>query len=59
MRADWIETNPQSTKALLMAVMEAQQWCDKAENKVEMAEILWQASVVQRAARRHHRSSQG
>lgn len=40
MRTDWVETNPKSAEALLMAVMEAQQWCDKPENKVEMAEIL-------------------
>ncbi|HBL12931.1 MAG TPA: bicarbonate-binding protein, partial [Cyanobacteria bacterium UBA11162] len=31
---------PKATKALLMAVQEAQQWCDKAENKEEMCEIL-------------------
>lgn len=39
MRADWVDKNPKATKALLMAVMEAQQWCDKMENKQEMAEI--------------------
>ena len=32
-----------------MAVMEAQQWCDKAENKAEMADDHRQAPVVQRA----------
>jgi nitrate/nitrite transport system substrate-binding protein len=40
LRADWIEKNPNATKALLMAVMEAQQWCDSMDNKAEMAEIL-------------------
>jgi nitrate/nitrite transport system substrate-binding protein len=40
LRADWIEKNPNAAKALLMAVMEAQQWCDNMENKAEMAEIL-------------------
>lgn len=40
MRSDWVDKNPQATKALLMAVMEAQQWCDKAENKEEMCQIL-------------------
>jgi nitrate/nitrite transport system substrate-binding protein len=40
MRADWVDANPKATQAILMAVMEAQQWCDKAENKAEMAEIV-------------------
>jgi len=40
MRADWIEKNPKAAKALLMAVMEAQQWCDSMDNKAEMATIL-------------------
>lgn len=39
-RSDWVEKNPKAAKALLMAVMEAQMWCDRAENKVEMCEIL-------------------
>ncbi|MFM9941671.1 MAG: CmpA/NrtA family ABC transporter substrate-binding protein [Hyphomicrobiaceae bacterium] len=40
MRADWVDANPRATRAILMAVMEAQQWCDKLENKPEMAEII-------------------
>ncbi|MCG5234507.1 CmpA/NrtA family ABC transporter substrate-binding protein [Xanthobacter oligotrophicus] len=40
MRADFVEKNPNTTKAILMAVMEAQQWCDKMENKQELAEIV-------------------
>ncbi len=40
MRADWVDANPKATQALLMAVMEAQQWCEKPENKDEMAEII-------------------
>ncbi|MGC4389956.1 CmpA/NrtA family ABC transporter substrate-binding protein [Agrobacterium sp. M50-1] len=40
MRADWVEKNPNATKALLMAVMEAQQWCDEMANKEEMSAIL-------------------
>lgn len=40
MRADWVEKNPNATKALLMAVMEAQQWCDEMVNKEEMSTIL-------------------
>lgn len=40
MRADWVEKNPNAAKAILMAVMEAQQWCDQAANKDEMAAII-------------------
>lgn len=40
MRASWVEKNPRAAKALLMAVLEAQQWCDKAENKAELAAIV-------------------
>ncbi len=40
MRADYVEKNPNAAKAILKAVMEAQQWCDKPENKKEMAEIV-------------------
>lgn len=40
MRTNWVEQNPKATKALLMAVLEAQQWCDQEENKEEMAQIL-------------------
>ena len=40
LRAHWVEKNPNAAKALLMAVMEAQQWCESMDNKAEMAEIL-------------------
>jgi nitrate/nitrite transport system substrate-binding protein len=40
MRADWVDANPNAAKAIMMAVMEAQMWCDKMENKQEMAEII-------------------
>lgn len=39
-RADWVDQNPKATKAILMAVMEAQQWCDNPANKAEMITIL-------------------
>ncbi|MBD2197166.1 MULTISPECIES: CmpA/NrtA family ABC transporter substrate-binding protein [Calothrix] len=39
MRKDWVDKNPNAAQALLMAVLEAQQWCDKAENKEEMCKI--------------------
>lgn len=40
MRADFVDTNPKATQAILMAVMEAQQWADKMENRQELAEIV-------------------
>lgn len=40
MRADWVDKNPNAAKAMLMAVQEAQQWCDKDENKEEMVKIV-------------------
>ncbi|MCM2294048.1 ABC transporter substrate-binding protein [Allorhizobium sp. BGMRC 0089] len=40
LRTDWVEKNPKATQAMLMAVMEAQIWCDKMENKEEMAKIV-------------------
>ena len=39
MRAAWVEKKPRAAKALLMAVLEALQWCDKNENKNELATI--------------------
>ena len=40
MRAAWVDKYPKAAKAILMAVMEAQQWADKAENKEELATIM-------------------
>ena len=40
MRADWVRGHSQETKALLMAVLEAQIWCDEIANKVEMCDIV-------------------
>jgi nitrate/nitrite transport system substrate-binding protein len=40
MRAAWVDKNPKAAKAILMAVMEAQQWADKMENKDELATIM-------------------
>lgn len=42
MRAAWVDKNPAAAKAIIMAVQEAQQWCDKFENKDEMAKIVGQ-----------------
>jgi nitrate/nitrite transport system substrate-binding protein len=40
MRADWVKAHPNAAKAILAAVMEAQIWCDKDENKEELAKIV-------------------
>jgi nitrate/nitrite transport system substrate-binding protein len=40
MRADFTDKNPKATQALLMAVMEAQQWADADANKDELADIV-------------------
>ncbi|WP_013323925.1 CmpA/NrtA family ABC transporter substrate-binding protein [Gloeothece verrucosa] len=42
LRKDWTDKNPKAAKAILMAVMEAQQWCDKPENREEMCQIISQ-----------------
>jgi nitrate/nitrite transport system substrate-binding protein len=40
MRAAFVDESPNATLAIMMAVMEAQQWCEAMENKQEMAEII-------------------
>ncbi|MFO1080520.1 MAG: CmpA/NrtA family ABC transporter substrate-binding protein [Reyranellaceae bacterium] len=40
LRADWVDKNPKAALAMLMAVQEAQQWCDRLENKEELATII-------------------
>jgi bicarbonate transport system substrate-binding protein len=40
MRADWVDAHPKATKALLKGIMEAQQWCDKPENRAELVKIV-------------------
>lgn len=40
LRSAWIEKNPTATKALMMAIMEAQIWADNMDNKEEMSAIL-------------------
>lgn len=39
MRAEYVDANPNATKALLKAVMEAQMWCEDPKNRAEVAEI--------------------
>jgi len=40
MRADWVDKNPVATKAMMKAVMEAQQWCDNFSNRKELVDIV-------------------
>jgi bicarbonate transport system substrate-binding protein len=40
MRADWVESNPKATKAILKGIMEAQQWCDDPANRGELVRIV-------------------
>ncbi|MCP1550432.1 MULTISPECIES: CmpA/NrtA family ABC transporter substrate-binding protein [Methylorubrum] len=40
LRAAWVDKYPNAAKALLMAVMEAQAWCDRPENWDELAAIV-------------------
>ena len=46
MRKEWVDKNPQSAKALLKAIMEAQMWADKPENAEELAKILAQKNWI-------------
>ena len=39
MRAAFVDKNPKAANAILMATMEAQMWCDKPENRDEVAAI--------------------
>ncbi len=39
LRSDYVAANPNASKALLMAIMEAQIFCEQPENKEEVAEI--------------------
>ena len=40
MRADWVDKHPNAARALLMAVLDAQMWCDQSGNRKEVAQIL-------------------
>lgn len=39
-RADWVDANPNATKALLKGLMEGQQWMDNPANRPEAVKIL-------------------
>jgi nitrate/nitrite transport system substrate-binding protein len=40
LRTAWVDKHPKAAQALLMAVLEAQAWCDKLENREEMCRIV-------------------
>jgi nitrate/nitrite transport system substrate-binding protein len=40
LRADWVDKNPRAAQAITAAVLEAQQWCDKMENRPAMCSIV-------------------
>ncbi len=40
MRADWVAKHPRAAEALTAAIIEAQRWSDRLENKAELAAIL-------------------
>lgn len=46
LRADWVDKHPKATKAVLKALMEAQQWCDNFDNRKELASILAQREYI-------------
>ena len=50
MRADWVDKNPKAAKALLMAVQEAQIWCDDPANLNEMVEIVAKDQYIKASA---------
>jgi nitrate/nitrite transport system substrate-binding protein len=40
LRADWVDKYPRAAQAITAAVLESQQWCDKAANKAAMCSIV-------------------
>ncbi len=46
MRADYVDANPNSTKALLKAIMEAQMFCEEPANREEVARICSQRKWI-------------
>jgi nitrate/nitrite transport system substrate-binding protein len=46
MRGEWVDKYPKAAQAILAAVMEAQIWCDRSENKAELFEIVSQRQWI-------------
>jgi two-component system, oxyanion-binding sensor len=40
LRADWVETNEDAALALIRAIVAAAEWCDRPENRRELAALL-------------------
>jgi len=51
MRADWAERNPRTVQAILRAAHEAAIWCDRPENRAELARILSAPSYLNTAVK--------
>ena len=51
MRADWVDKNPKAAQALLMAVQEAQMWCEDPANLDEMCEIISKDKYIKAAVK--------
>ena len=56
LRADYVQANPNATKAILKAVMEAQMFCDDPRQQRRSCKNLLTAQVDQRTGWRHHRA---
>jgi nitrate/nitrite transport system substrate-binding protein len=39
-RSDWVDRHPNTTKAIVKGLMEAQQWCDQPKNRLNMAKVM-------------------
>ena len=39
-RSDWVDRHPNTTKSIVKGLIEAQQWCDKPENRLNMATVI-------------------
>ncbi|MEA5571416.1 CmpA/NrtA family ABC transporter substrate-binding protein [Calothrix sp. UHCC 0171] len=46
MRGEWVDKYPKAAQAILAAIMEAQIWCDRPENKAELFEIVYQKQWI-------------
>ena len=46
MREDWTETNPDTVDRLLRALDESAAWCEAAENRGELAQLLSRADYI-------------
>ncbi|MDA0213126.1 MULTISPECIES: CmpA/NrtA family ABC transporter substrate-binding protein [Desertifilum] len=59
LRAEWVDRHPQATLAILKALLEAQQWCDRPDSRQELAQILSRRQYLNFPAYRLARTYQG